>query len=749
MLKALFNWLDHNPDFYWLAAMASLVPLATWVVSALRADASPSSRRPESRSWAAWVLLMPLLAWRWPFLLSATEFNPDESQLIAGAITLTKDPVFWRSVDGITSGPLNFYALLPVHWFGAPLDFFTARLVGLLLVWAAVWACYEALRTRFGPAAARLGVLPIVVFFSLVHELDFIHFSSEHLPLALTALAAWQFSQIPPPGTNPRSARLIGGFLAGSLPWAKLQAAPVGAALVLWGCWRCWRSSTASPAEKRRHVAELLTAAAAPSLLVLAALALTGQIGTCVRSYLLQNIGYAASEGSLAGALRGLASAARETHLLFLFLLAQAVAIGAALLVLLWQRRRPDPFISAGALLTIVATICVLLPRRGFLHYVMLAIVPLGLWGGAALGDLWSRLPNFRVRCGLAACFVFFAAVKPVALRLDQGQPQMIGQFAAHWRHPRSAAGAALRVIAHPGDRLAIWGWQPRLFVESQLPQATRQGNTQLAIDPSPFREANRRAFLQEMQRSQPAFFVDAVGPNSFNFQNRQQQAHENFPELSAYVNENYAFLTDLGYARIYAHRDRLPQDGPTITRLLRLIDQDPIAGDISDLPGVDLGLLPLPGKTIDGRPVYMMLPPAEAAWPLDGTEREFFFEYGYDPVAWQAGDGGKGTEYTVELEAPGRTPSRLFQRVLDPGQLVADRGFQTTRIVLPPFPPGSRLRVQTRAAKFDDDSWAWAFLSRVRFRREPGYTHQQFPRFNRLPVTAEAEHYYLPERDR
>ena len=50
-----------------------------------------------------------LLAWRWPFLLQASEYNPDESQLLAGALTLTRDPVFWRSVDGTTSGPLNFY----------------------------------------------------------------------------------------------------------------------------------------------------------------------------------------------------------------------------------------------------------------------------------------------------------------------------------------------------------------------------------------------------------------------------------------------------------------------------------------------------------------------------------------------------------------------------------------------------------------------------------------------------------------
>jgi hypothetical protein len=748
MLKVLFNWLDHHPDSYWLAAIASLLLLAAWIVSALRADASPAPRKPESRFWAALVLLIPVLAWRWPFLLSATEYNPDESQIIAGVITLTKDPVFWRSVDGTSSGPLNFYALLPIHWIGAPLDYFTVRLAGLLMVWAAIWACYEALKTRYGLAAARLGVLPTIIFFSLVHEWDFIHFSSEHLSLALTAIAVYQFVRMLPPGENGRRYRLAGGFIAGLLPWAKLQAAPVGLALVFWGCWICWRSATSAPAKKRRHMVELLTAAVAPSILAFIAIALTGQTETFVRNYLLQNLEYATSHRAFGAALRGLWVASSETHLFSLLLLANAMVIGTALVVILRQRKRPDPLFWGGTLLTIVAAVCVILPQRGYLHYVLLMIVPLGLWGGAAFGDLWSRLPVFLTRCWLSAVFVFFVAALPVGLRFTQPEPEMYGRFAQHWRRPNSPAGEVLRILSHSGDRLAIWGWLPRLYVESRLPQATRQGYTYWAIMPSSQRTYHRRSFLEELQHSQPAFFVDGVGADSYYFQNRREQAHESFPELANYVAQNYALLADLGYARIYVHPDRLPQDRLTIMRLLQLIDDQPAIDDIEHIPEQDLALTQLPERNIDGRQVRMMLPPAEAVWPLDGTEREFIFEYGYDPVAWQKGEGGEGTEYRVELVTSGRAPSQLFRRVLDPAHIPTDRGPQTTRIVLSPFPPGTRLRVQTMPARFNDNSWAWTYITRIRFRRDPGYTHQQFPRFNRLPATAEAEYSSLLQKD-
>ena len=64
--------------------------------------------------WTWWLLLAgALLAFRWPTLWIPHQQNPDESQLIAGAIALRHDPVFRRSVDGGTAGPLDFYPLLP------------------------------------------------------------------------------------------------------------------------------------------------------------------------------------------------------------------------------------------------------------------------------------------------------------------------------------------------------------------------------------------------------------------------------------------------------------------------------------------------------------------------------------------------------------------------------------------------------------------------------------------------------------
>ena len=121
MLKFIFEWLDLHPGSYWILALAPTLLLVARLVVLIAREFRGPEVPPRGAAWRdALVLFLFLLAWRWPFLLAANEFNPDESQLTAGAMTLAHDPVFWRAVDGGSSGPLNFYFLVPWRWLGAP-----------------------------------------------------------------------------------------------------------------------------------------------------------------------------------------------------------------------------------------------------------------------------------------------------------------------------------------------------------------------------------------------------------------------------------------------------------------------------------------------------------------------------------------------------------------------------------------------------------------------------------------------------
>lgn len=274
MLKSLFQWLDLHPGSYWALAAAATLLLVSRLAALIRHEAGGPAA-PSRTDWRdALVLLLFLLAWRWPFLLIANEYNPDESQLIAGALTLAHDPVFWRSVDGGSSGPLNYYLLVPWHWVGAPLDYFTARVTGLLLIWGALFINLRSLAGAFGRTVAWLGILPTAAFFATVGHPELTNLSTEHLPLFLIAVT---IGLLTGRATPDRFRLWAACFVAGALPWSKLQSTPIGLALLGWAGWQIWREPGLTTRLRWHRSAGIFLAAALPTLLLAGMVVATGQ----------------------------------------------------------------------------------------------------------------------------------------------------------------------------------------------------------------------------------------------------------------------------------------------------------------------------------------------------------------------------------------------------------------------------------------------------------------------------------------
>ncbi|MBV8780547.1 MAG: hypothetical protein JO353_04055, partial [Phycisphaerae bacterium] len=105
-----------------------LVTAIDWIVVLVILSAAFAARRAISFGIAArefeWlkrifspsvflVLLTSSLLWfRLPVISSPWSLGLDESVFLSGAITLKYDPVFWRTVESTTSGPLNYYPLM-------------------------------------------------------------------------------------------------------------------------------------------------------------------------------------------------------------------------------------------------------------------------------------------------------------------------------------------------------------------------------------------------------------------------------------------------------------------------------------------------------------------------------------------------------------------------------------------------------------------------------------------------------------
>ncbi len=501
--------------------------------------------------WLGWLLLAgALLAFRWPLLWAPHQFNPDESQLISGALTLRYDPVFWRSVDGGTAGPLNFYPLMPAAWADGFSSYVVARLIGLAVIFGTILLAGETLVLVFGAPVARLAVLPALAFHALTVSPDFNYYTTELIPALVVALAGWLAVR---PAMTPARLWLI-AFLLGASPWAKPQILPLAAMIWLLVTFSAARSTA------RPSLLPLLVGPLLPALACFGLAAGTGQLEHLVTPFFLQNLNYAQTNAAFLSWPETIWLQWQNALVDGYLALWIAGALAFAPLALA-HFRETSPHLrratAVAALLLAAGLLCALAPRLPSLHYLHFLTLPLIWVTGAvlALALAGRGLGPTRLVAGL---FLLCTLLPLLTQHLRQPDP-----FAAYRRtHPDPAQLRLTRLIRQlsvPGEPIAIWGWRSSLYVESARPQATRQAHSGAQIHPGPLQPYFLRRYLEDFQNSNPPVFIDAVGPGNFVFEDPDRR-HESFPPLRAAIASRYTYLLTLGGARLYARHDRLPR---------------------------------------------------------------------------------------------------------------------------------------------------------------------------------------------
>ncbi|MEO5959042.1 MAG: hypothetical protein ABIZ49_05005, partial [Opitutaceae bacterium] len=204
-LEALLKptWRYHA---FAIVAGALTLSLAWWTLGR-----QASSTSEEKLSWIFAVsVVLTLFAFRWPGFFHHPELNVDEAHTVAAALTLGVNPVYWKSVDGTTHGPLNDFILLVPGLFGWPVNFLTARIVGCALISGALIWFWAGMRRMWGDGVACLAVLPPLAFFSFSTFWDFVHYTSEHLTIFLLTMG-WSLLAIA--ARNPPARRLRDAWL--------------------------------------------------------------------------------------------------------------------------------------------------------------------------------------------------------------------------------------------------------------------------------------------------------------------------------------------------------------------------------------------------------------------------------------------------------------------------------------------------------------------------------------------------------
>ena len=500
---------------------------------------------------------------RLPSIVLNRELNADESQMISHAITLCQDPVYWRSVDGTTIGPLDNYLLVLPYWLGFQPDYTSARVMGLLCGVGSLYFFFVAIKRWFGGSTARITLQIPLIFLAFTQETDYVHYSSEQVPLLLLsaclALLAGlskrkkEFTFLVKKAPVWKSYGL--GFVAGMVPFAKLQAVPQAFVLVVGALYLTYQYHRKN--QSSRPLLALLAGGVTFPALALVWMLVHGVFQDFIDFYILGNAVYAGG-----GTLTNIPSQFGTLVLLSPDFTALLVVVALATLtgIVAGQNSLPKanpsnslfvPLLILGYGLTAVYAAT----KSGnlFVHYLNFCVYPLSL--AAALGIQRVKDKRMVALAGPVLLIGWFGVQDGLSFYKNRQLNAFVSVDATVL--PQSPVVKALKPYVTPADRMVVWGWQCRYYVEAQLAQGTAENHSERCIFEHPMQAVYRQRYLRDMKRTRPAVFIDAVGKNSTWVQDVATQGFESFPELAAYVHKNYKYVGKIDDTRLFVRQDR------------------------------------------------------------------------------------------------------------------------------------------------------------------------------------------------
>lgn len=226
-------WSD-NKQFYFLATYGSLAVLILLSAQPLIFGTKKVGFL-NSNFLFLFVSLMFLIIARWPSLFWYRGYSIDEDQFLSAAWVLLQDPLFFRSVETASSGPMNIYPILLPNLWGASIDFMSMRLVSLVLWSVAVGFAFFAVLSFVNVEFARVGMLLPIAFYGLTAFWDFTGYPSE-IP-SLTFIFAGLFCASKIWALDPGRKKtivflsILGALSLSLVPFAKLQSIYLGFAV--------------------------------------------------------------------------------------------------------------------------------------------------------------------------------------------------------------------------------------------------------------------------------------------------------------------------------------------------------------------------------------------------------------------------------------------------------------------------------------------------------------------------------------
>ena len=226
----------------------------------------------------------------------------------------------------------------------------------------------------------------------------------------------------------------------------------------------------------------------------------------------------------------------------------------------LFYRQNPESRTSGlllfiGSLL-LASCYAVIKPGNEFTHYLLYLVLPVCLLNGWFIDRFRASLQT--------ALWILLVGLSVVISTVFSGNSQPKDPMTAYFDAPFayryfhvSPTGLEALKLAKPGEDLVVWGWAPKYNVQTQMPQGVCDNHTIRCVM-GPNQPIHRARYIENIRRSRPPVFIDAVGPNSSWLNSRATWGYETFPELKNYIDQHYRLIGEIDSNRVFARIERL-----------------------------------------------------------------------------------------------------------------------------------------------------------------------------------------------
>lgn len=489
-----------------------------------------------------------LIMMRMPVVVFNEALNPDENLFIVGAMTLAQDPIYWESVDGCTSGPFNFYIItLFCQVFNQPYDYISARVIGILLMTGSIIFSFLALKKMFSTAIAFSSIFPALAFLSTTRYFDFVHFSSEHLPIFLLSIMAYLYATIYKQDSVKSSTIFLLGLVAGTIIFTKLQAIPIAMFLTLATYWLVYYKT------KKVFTKQILWLTIGGGFVPFCLLSMAFWFDFADKIwiyYLKNNLSY----GSNTNIFNTIYQSFFDDVNIFIRIIAVLAVIVLVYQLFIKRQFRPTPqsvFIIAFLSSTVLAVY-----KTGFVfhHYLLFLIFPTVFLYAFFLKDLLSLSKKYW-------SIGFLSIVAIIILSQTLIYPFSNNFVTTHKQRPLPVSSTGKEIIKYSktNEPLVVWGDAGILYLETKRRQGIRWSNSHWGMYSDSLQKVFQEEFIKEFKNEPFPVFIDAH-PIKGTFMTRDKLGYETIASLKEIISKNYKFIGEFDEQRVYIRNERFEE---------------------------------------------------------------------------------------------------------------------------------------------------------------------------------------------